>query len=91
MRGRGSGAIVVLSRRSATYRGVLRSGSHCIRGANQNPGAVPAPGRDGSVLAAVGPRRGAMNRDPMYWVRLIIYVLVAIILLVLLLFLLGVL
>ncbi len=32
-----------------------------------------------------------MNRDPMYWVRLIIYVLVAIILLVLLLFLLGVL
>ena len=32
-----------------------------------------------------------MNREPMYWVRLIIYVLVALILLVVLLFLLGVL
>ena len=31
------------------------------------------------------------NRDPMYWVRLIIYVIVALILVVVLLFLLGVL
>ena len=54
-------------------------------------GAAQAPGRDESVLATRGQRRGPMNRDPMYWVRLIIYVIVAIILLVLLLFLLGVL
>ena len=32
-----------------------------------------------------------MTRDPMYWVRLIIYVIIAVILVVLLLFLLGVL
>jgi hypothetical protein len=32
-----------------------------------------------------------MNREPMYWVRLLIYVLVAIILLILILYLVGVL
>jgi hypothetical protein len=31
------------------------------------------------------------NREPMYWVRLIIYVLIAVILVILILFLLGVL
>jgi hypothetical protein len=32
-----------------------------------------------------------MNREPMYWVRLLIYVLVAVILILIILFLLGVL
>jgi hypothetical protein len=32
-----------------------------------------------------------MNREPMYWVRLLIYVLVAVILLIIILYLLGVL
>jgi hypothetical protein len=42
-------------------------------------------------VRALGAGGLPMNREPMYWVRLLIYVLVAVILLIIILYLLGIL